>query len=51
MTEEIEKIIPPKMPSKMAKKIYKEMDGYLRWIHKLSGINPELLGRDERRNS
>jgi len=44
MDEEIEKIIPPKLPSKLAKHIYKEIDGFKRLLSKTSGINVEFLG-------
>jgi hypothetical protein len=44
MNEDIEKIIPPKMSSIKAKKIYKEMDGFKRSLSKISGVNEDLLG-------
>lgn len=38
------KIKPSKLPSKIAKKIFKENDGLKRTLNKISGINEELLG-------
>lgn len=44
MNDEIEMIIPPKIPSKLAKQLYKETDGLKRILSKTNGVNEELLG-------
>lgn len=46
LNEELKKCVPLKLPSKLAKEIYKKKDGMKRSINRMSGISEELLGQD-----